>query len=172
MTQEPQDKAAQEDLIRSLSKGVAELKASIAQNPPGNDIAESLANAHESLRRGEISEQMMVESILDEQKSFWASNYMAAITLARWSRRPDVVLPYFGRIIESFFQSGLPKECHEMMKEIFAAMALYGRVRTLGFDDDNGVMTSLKFHDQGQKEEESHRLTWRQHTAPPLSTEE
>ena len=160
MLGEMQNKTAPEDLIRSFGKKVAELKASIAQNPPDDDVAESLAGAHESLRRGEISEQMLVEFVLDDEKAFSASGYMAAMTLARWSRRPDVVLPYLRRIIEWFFDSSLPNDCHDMMREIFAAMALYGRVRSLGFDEDNGVMTSLMFHDLGEQQDDSHRLSW------------
>ena len=180
MLQEPNEKIVPEDPIRSLTEGVAELKLSIAEKPPSDNIADAIARADESLRRGEISEQMMVEFISGDQNSFSASSYMAAITLAKWSRRPDVVLPYLGRIIKWFFDSGLPNECHEMMREIFAAMTLFGRVRSLGFDEDNGVMTSLKFHDQGEepeaeeeeKEEDSHRLSWRPPTAPRFPTEE
>ena len=150
MLQKQQKANAQEDLVRSLSRDIAILKASIAQILPDDEIAEGLAHAFESLRTGEISQQLLVEGILSDENSFSATSYIAALTLAKWSARPDVVLPYMGRLLEWFFEAGLPEESHELMKEMFAGALLYGRVRTNEFSENNGIMTSLHFHESGE----------------------
>jgi len=159
MLQGPQNEAAQEDLIRSLSKEVAELELSIAQKPPGGDEAKAIAGAIESLRINEISEQALVDQVIMDENSFSASSYIAAITLAKWSRRRDVVLPYFGRMVDWFFETGLPQDSHAMMREIFEAVTLYGRVRSLEFNENAGEMTSLQFHKR-EEEGDDNRLTW------------
>jgi len=157
---------AVQDIALSLSKGIADFKCSmeaistehhtdtfgsLQSDDEHFDLPKSVVDASESIYTGECAEQMLVEYVGTEDGSLTPSSYMAAITLARSSKRPDVVLPYLGRWMDLFYEAGFPTECHGLVKEIFAAAVLYGRVPTLGFNEISGVLTHLRFHDRGDE---------------------
>jgi hypothetical protein len=102
---------------------------------------------YEEVRKATISEQHLTELILVDDGKITGSGYLAAMVLASWSRRADIVLPYFSNVVDLFLEAGLPPECHDKLRELFSAVAMYGRVQTTDFDMREGDYSSLHFLD-------------------------
>ncbi len=97
------------------------------------------------LKEGLISEQCLVEYILNDAGMVTASGCYAALMLALWSRRPDIVLPYITVAINLLLDAGIPPECHNMARDLFKAFSMYGRVQTTDFDSHKDEYLSVRF---------------------------
>jgi hypothetical protein len=86
------------------------------------EVAMAIIDATENLDNWQRVEKAMIDYIQMDVTKLAAPRYFAALLLAQRNRRPEVVRPYLGRCIEMFYEAGFPKECHELVREIFAAV--------------------------------------------------